>query len=1709
MKKKKIVSFLLIINLLMAYFMPIYTYAAERLEEIDAMSISVSNYAEFNQALNDNPYGKIELKNDIKIPESYSMVKNFEGTLDGKGYKITNLKGPIFREVNNAILKNLVFEDVAILVDYETPFSKGPLAETVNNSIISNVHVMSGYIRQTVSYSKAGAIGGLVGEVTGSTTIENSSVNLNIQGQTMGGLVGRTSGNDNLFENNMVLGVMETSLSVVKAGGISSTIEGQTTLRNSFIQMDYLNTDGLFRGVSDFNGSGVVENIFVGNSIFGKGSYKFTNARSNYTFKNNRVVKDINGTFTASEGISSDYSYNSASLAFFSGVLTWDFANVWEMSGSTPILKSRGKSIAQIDSVKTVRTFKEFTDAIKSNSAANVVLAADLDGSNNTTISTAFTGTIEGNGYKISNLKNPLFSELKGATIQSLIIKDTNIKISGVKDTSYGLLANLITNKSSVKDVHVVDSIFETGAGTTGLFTGGLDNSTISNSSARGKVTGRFVGVMVGRSNNSSAKIENSYAIGTIPEQSISDERSGGLIGNPTFKSIIQNTYAKVENKSKKQHGGLLGSTYSYAGTNITVSNSLSLSNVYNNGKKFSGENPQSSWTNNYQLDSTTGVANDSPIITITQSDIAKEDFYKEKLKWDTSSVWYTDEASLEQPPTLRNSDPYYQITSLESPEVNTILANDTVISGNVKTGQVGQRVVASVLGKIIGEGRLDNDLNFKFMIAAQHENTAIEVAVFDNVTSKSTTTYVKGNIPLIPQVEAVKDTDTMVSGYTTPNVEVSMSNSKGETLGKVTSDTHGSFMLELKKQTTGTELIFVAKNNYGQSDEQKIVVKQTPYKAPELDNDMSASTTKVTGSGAKPNSDVVMKRSNLILAETTADKEGKFTLEFSPQQMDTELSVYYIVDQTKSDEFTTSVIAPPPGAPTVNPIDDRSTNLSGTTEINTNIKVTNEEGIVLGDGISNQSGDFNIKIPVQLSGTKLIVTPSNRFGIGESKTVVVDLTAPDVPIVNPVSTIDEVVSGQGKVGATAKVRVDGVTIGEGIVDREGNFEVKIPKQKFGTVLEVYLENEKGISRSINVEVGMLPPDSPVVNEVFDNSEILTGTGEPEAEVTVRVGSKEIGKDTVDKDGSFSVQIPKQNAGIRLNAFLTNEIGKSDPVEVEVQLTAPEAPEVDEYYEDDTRITGTGKPGSKVLVEIDGVVVGTGNINMTGEFSLPISGYKVNKSINVYLENAAGVSETTTILVKLSPPAAPTLKPIKEEATTLIGKGKENTDVLVYKNDELIGTGQSDANGDFKVEIPGQQYRTELTIVMKNAAGTSPATLLTVGLVEPDAPQVSPVTDNDDSLSGLGKKDSEIIVYANNRQIGRGNVQEDGTFKINIASQKVGTVISVYNSNAYGTSDATEIQVTLGAPRTPKVDEINDLDTTVSGSGKSSATMVVLANDEEITRTTVTDDNSFTVEITSLTAKDTVTVYQLNDAGQSEKVSTIVQLTAPKKPSVESVNDQTTTVKGTGKPNATAYIKLEDGTLLGSGKVDQDGNFSVNIAKQVAYTILLVTLENEAGVSPFKMLLVSQTSTSTERTDTDATSGESAGINTQGSEKVESDLLGNIEKGENVAENKAKGSDKSIGKKDTATKDKTEEETSSLDEPLSEKEDPKNTPTSKKGIAGLDELNELTAPVMAATLSVGMILVLLVVYVFQKYYLGKDINFSLKDLSKNILKIKK
>ncbi|EOO59226.1 hypothetical protein IKE_06202, partial [Bacillus cereus VD196] len=79
-------------------------------------------------------------------------------------------------------------------------------------------------------------------------------------------------------------------------------------------------------------------------------------------------------------------------------------------------------------------------------------------------------------------------------------------------------------------------------------------------------------------------------------------------------------------------------------------------------------------------------------------------------------------------------------------------------------------------------------------------------------------------------------------------------------------------------------------------------------------------------------------------------------------------------------------------------------------------------------------------------------------------------------------------------------------------------------------------------------------PDAPTVNKVTDQDEQVTGKGEVGATVSVKVDGKEIGKETVNEKGEFTVPIPKQPAGKEVIVILTDAADNiSQPGKIKVQ----------------------------------------------------------------------------------------------------------------------------------------------------------------------------------------------------------------------------------------------------------------------------------------------------------------------------------------------------------------------------------------------------------------------------------------------------------------------------------------------------------------------------------------------------------------------------
>ena len=235
-------------------------------------------------------------------------------------------------------------------------------------------------------------------------------------------------------------------------------------------------------------------------------------------------------------------------------------------------------------------------------------LSADIDGTSHNTLGD-FSGQLDGQGFRISNLTSPVFNELlNGAVIRNLNLE--GVDVTGSFTADVGALANRATGAINIDNIGISGEV--TGTGITGGLIGayrysstaGIPNDTtfitldrinltdleVSGSSSSGGLFG-----VVDISVNKQSGITCSNACGgTNNADSINDSSmTGVVITNSEFRNLLVNSL------SQGSSGGIIGdfalrnntetfvqSNFSYMGGDIQTS-----ANVTNNGKSINSGN--------------------------------------------------------------------------------------------------------------------------------------------------------------------------------------------------------------------------------------------------------------------------------------------------------------------------------------------------------------------------------------------------------------------------------------------------------------------------------------------------------------------------------------------------------------------------------------------------------------------------------------------------------------------------------------------------------------------------------------------------------------------------------------------------------------------------------------------------------------------------------------------------------------------------------------------------------------------------------------------------------------------------------------------------------------------------------------------------------------------------------------------------------------
>ncbi|NKY21787.1 Ig-like domain-containing protein, partial [Cellulomonas denverensis] len=354
-------------------------------------------------------------------------------------------------------------------------------------------------------------------------------------------------------------------------------------------------------------------------------------------------------------------------------------------------------------------------------------------------------------------------------------------------------------------------------------------------------------------------------------------------------------------------------------------------------------------------------------------------------------------------------------------------------------------------------------------------------------------------------------------------------------------------------------------------------------------------------------------------------------------------------------------------------------------------------------------------------------------------------------------------------------------------------------------------------SDPVGVVVDTTAPDAPVVPPTQGEKVEVEGVeeGATPSIVDPETGEPIPGEWTDNGGGSwtFTPETPLTE-GDKAEVVVTDPAGnESDPVGVEIDTTAPDAPVLNPS--NGSSVSGTAEPGSTVtLTDPTGTVLCTVTADrISGVFGCEFEPALADGLVvtGVATDAAGNVSDPASVVVDTSRPAPPALNPSNGSTisgTTVPGATVELTRVVTG---EKLGTVVADEKGAFSVPFdPALVDGTVVGAIAIVATGNmSDQSMVVVDRVAPDAPVLKP--SNGTHVSGSAEPASTVTLTGPDGAV-LGTVVADATtgeFRVPFdPALPDGLVVTAVATDAAGNvSDPASVTVDAVAPEPPVVDE--------------------------------------------------------------------------------------------------------------------------------------------------------------------------------------------------------------------------------------------------------------------------------------------------------------
>ena len=616
--------------------------------------------------------------------------------------------------------------------------------------------------------------------------------------------------------------------------------------------------------------------------------------------------------------------------------------------------------------------------------------------------------------------------------------------------------------------------------------------------------------------------------------------------------------------------------------------------------------------------------------------------------------------------------------------------------------------------------------------------------------------------------------------------------------------------------------------------------------------------------------------------------------------------------------------------------------------------------------------------VQTDLLDVNLLATADGVSNIYFAAGTTSEVTAPTVTGVTGNSTAGYEVKGTADANATVEIRnAGGAVIGTGTADGTGAFTVTIPAGEAGAneTLTAVAKNASGTESTpttFQTPADEATVTAPTITGVTGNSTAgyeVKGTADANATVEIRnAGGTVICTGTADGTGAFTVTIPAGEAGANetLTAVAKNASGTEStpttfqtPADPNTPVATPIVETVTGSTTKGYEVKGTAEVGTTIEVrDAAGTVLGTATTGTDGKYTVTLDSgtATANQTLSVVAKNASGTESQPATATTPADVTAPTVDNITGNSGSgyeITGTADPNTTIEVRDpSGAVIGTGTSDANGDFTVTLPTGTTNPgdTLTVIGKDNAGneSQPTEVLVPADATVTAPTVTGVTGNSVAgyqVTGTADPNATIEIRdADGNVIATGTADGTGSFAVNLPAGTANaneTLTALAKDPAGNTSTPTTFQTPADevvAP--PSVDKVTGNTTQgyqVTGTAELGTTIEVRATDGTVLGTATTGPTGqYTVTLASgkATAKQTVNVVAKNDTGLESQPTTAMTPADVTTPTIGDITGDSTTgyeITGTADPNTTIEVRNPDGTIIGTTTTDDQGNFTVDL----------------------------------------------------------------------------------------------------------------------------------------------------------------------------------